>query len=87
MKYRSVYHSWIFDEVKDGRNIYALDKKLKKIVLVNNLTVNQLVELMNSASAETTRYEFWREEAEETDVPEATEVITKIKKLEEDEND
>lgn len=65
MKYRSVYSFWLFDEIKSGKRVYALDKKLKKIVLVNDLTAEQLVAVMNSAEAEPTRYEFWYEESEE----------------------
>ena len=65
MKYKSVYSIWLFDEIKSGKRVYALDKKLKKIVLVNDLTAEQLVAVMNSAEAEPTRYEFWYEESEE----------------------
>lgn len=61
MKYRSVYSFWLFDEIKSGKRVYALDKKLKKIVLVNDLTAEQLVAVMNSSEAEPTRYEFWYE--------------------------
>lgn len=61
MKYKSVYSFWLFDEIKSGNRVYALDKKLKKIVLVNDLTAEQLVAVMNSAEAEPTRYEFWYE--------------------------
>lgn len=65
MKYKSVYSFWLFDEIKSGNRVYALDKKLKKIVLVNDLTAEQLVAVMNSSEAEPTRYEFWYEESEE----------------------
>lgn len=64
MKYKSVYSFWLFDEIKSGNRVYALDKKLKKIVLVNELTAEQLVAVMNSAEAEPTRYEFWYESEE-----------------------
>lgn len=66
MKYESVYSFWLFDAIKQGKRVYALDKKLKKIVLVNDLTAEQLVAVMNSAEAEPTRYEFWYEESEES---------------------
>lgn len=64
MKYKSVYSFWLFDEIKSGKRVYALDKKLKKIVLVNDLTAEQLVAVMNSDQEEPTRYEFWYESEE-----------------------
>ena len=70
MKYKSVYNCWLFDEVKNGNMVYALDRKFKKVVLVNDLTVDQLVAVMHSADEEPTRYEFWYEETEETEVTE-----------------
>ena len=65
MKYKSVYSFWLFDDIKSGKRIYALDKKLKKIVLVNDLPAEQLVAVMNSDEAEPTRNEFWYEESQE----------------------
>lgn len=62
MNYKSVYSCWLFDEVKSGKKVYALDRKFKKVSLVNDLTVDQLVAVMNSADEEPTRYEFWYEE-------------------------
>ena len=64
MKFVGVYGYWLFDEIKDGKVVFALDRKLKKIVLVNDMTADQLVAVMNSAEAEPTRYEFWYEETE-----------------------
>lgn len=64
MKYRSVYSCWLFDEVRAGRVVYALDKKLKNIVPINGMTADGLAAMMHSAAAEPTRYEFWFEEDE-----------------------
>ena len=65
MKYISVYSCWLFDEIKDGKIVFALDRGLKKVSLVNDLTADMLVAVMNSAEAEPTRYEFWYEQKEE----------------------
>lgn len=62
MNYNSVYAYWLFEEVKSGKKVYALDRKFKKVSLVNDLTVDQLLAVMNSAEAEPSRYEFWYEE-------------------------
>lgn len=65
MKYKSVSSYWLFDEIKNGKIVFALDRGLKKVSLVNDLTADILVAVMNSAEAEPTRYEFWYEETEE----------------------
>lgn len=76
MKFINAYSHWLFEDVKNGKVVYALDRKLKKIVVVNELTVDRLVAVMNSAEAEPNRYEFWYEEAEESDVTEETKINT-----------
>lgn len=83
MKFKEISSYWLFDEVKSGKRIYALDRKLRKISVVNDLSVDLLVAVMNSADEECSRYEFWYEEAEETDV---TEEPKTTKELEEDED-
>ena len=70
MKYSNVYNCWLFDEIKNGKKVYALDRKLRKVVLVNELTADQLVAVMHSADEETTRYEFWTEEEEKENAEE-----------------
>lgn len=65
MKYISVSSYWLFDEIKNGKIVFALDRGLKKVSLVNDLTADMLVAVMNSADKEPTRYEFWYEVTEE----------------------
>ena len=64
MIYKKAYSSWLYDEIKHGKKIFCLDRKFLRVVLVNDLTVDQLVALINSDEEEATRYEFWYEEAE-----------------------
>jgi hypothetical protein len=64
MKYVSVYSYWLFEEIKKGKKVYALDRRLKKVSLVNDLTADQLIAVMHSAEEESDRYEFWYEEEE-----------------------
>ena len=80
MKFISVYYCWLFDEVKKGKKIYALDRRLNTVYSVNNRTVDELVAIMNSAEEEPSRYEFWYEEK----VTEETEKVTE--ETEENEN-
>ena len=62
MIYKRAYSEWLFEEIKKGKKIYVLDKKFVNVVIVNELTVDQLVALMRSDVEEETRYEFWYEE-------------------------
>ena len=87
MKYINVYSCWLFDEVKKGKKVYALDRKLKKIVLINELTIDQLVAVMNSDDEESTRYEFWYEEKVTEETEKVTEETENTKVLEENEDD
>jgi hypothetical protein len=84
MEYIEVYSFRLFDRIMSGNKIYCLDRKLKKVFTVNELTADRLVALIKSAEEELNRYEFWYEEAEESDVAKATEVT---KETEEDEDD
>ena len=64
MKFVSIYSFMVFDEIKNGKAVYALDRKLRRVVLVNNITIEELVAVINSDKEESTRYEFWYEETE-----------------------
>ena len=65
MIFNAIFPCYLFDEVKSGKLVYALDKKTRKVSLVNDLIVEQLVAVMNSAKEEPTRYEFWYEKEKE----------------------
>ena len=65
MKFKKVYPCWIFDEIRAGRKIIALNKKLRNVILVNELTVDKAIELQAAAEANPEQYEFWYEKEEE----------------------
>ena len=65
MKYKNVSSYWVFDEVKSGKEIYVLDKRINEVHLINSMPVAQLVAIMHSAEQESSRYAFWYEETEE----------------------
>ena len=74
MIYRDIYSWWLFDEIKTGKTVYALDRRLNVVYSVNSRTVDELVAIMKSADEEPHRYVFWCEETEETEkVTEETE--------------
>lgn len=60
MKYVSVYPWWVIDEIKKGRKVYVLDRKLKTVHLVNVAPVQDVTRA--TESEEKGRFEFWYEE-------------------------
>ena len=76
MKYRKFYSVCVIDEILDGHTVYVLDRQTKTVEVINDMTVNKMMEVLNSAKADTTdRYEFWCEVkvTQETEVTEETE--------------
>ena len=65
MKYRTFYAYWVMDEVKSGNVVYALDRELKQVFIINEMTVDSATAVLNGAEADSKRYEFWVEETEE----------------------
>ncbi len=64
MKYTTVYHFLVLDEIKCGKTIYALDRYLREIIFINSLTVDKVIAVLNSADEDPNRYEFWYDETE-----------------------
>ena len=64
MLYRSVFPCWVIDEIRKGKKVYVLDRKLKKVYTVNEATVETVVRLIESTDKNLGRYDFWYEEEE-----------------------
>jgi hypothetical protein len=64
MKYRDFFAYWVMDEVKNGNTVYVLDRQTKTVEVVNEMTVDKAMAVINSAEADAKRYEFWCEEEE-----------------------
>ena len=62
MMYSTVSPWWVIDEIRQGRTVYVLDRKLKKVFTVNEASVQDVVTV--TESKENNRYEFWYEEEE-----------------------
>ena len=69
MVYKSIYPCWVIDEIRKGKRIFVLDRKMKSISYVNDASVEDVVRAIDSAEAENGRYDFWYEddESEEDD--------------------
>ena len=67
MKYRSIYACWVVSELREGKAVYALDRKLKQVFTVNEMNVDTAIAMINDAEEHRDRYEFWAEETEENE--------------------
>lgn len=67
MEYIEIYSFRLFDRIMSGNKVYCLDRELKTVFAVNELTADRLVAVMKSAEEESTRYEFWYEVTEEAE--------------------
>ena len=67
MKYNSIYAYWVMDEIKNDKSVYVLDRKTKTVAVVNEMTVDRAIAVLNSAEEDSKRYEFWCEETEENE--------------------
>ena len=67
MKYRDFYAFWAIDEVKKGNTVYVLDRQTKTVEVLNEMTVDKAMAVINSAEEDSKRYEFWVEETEENE--------------------
>lgn len=73
MKFRKVYPWNVIDEVRGGKVVFVLDKKLKKIAAVNTVQLQDVIRV--TESEEENRYDFWYEEAEELKTEETEEEV------------
>ena len=73
MKYRKFYAFWAIEEIEDGHTVYVLDRQAKKVEVLNEKTVDKAMAVINSAKADSDRYEFWCEVTEVTQETEETE--------------
>lgn len=63
MKYKTIYHFMVMDEVEKGETVYCLDRLEKEVLIVNDLTFDYALRLLRDAK-DNDRYEFWVEVTE-----------------------
>lgn len=61
MKYNNVYPFFVFDEIKKGKTVYVLDRKMKTVLIVNDMTVEDALLTLKEAEEDIGRFEFWVE--------------------------
>jgi hypothetical protein len=64
MEFKSIYRWNVIDEIAKGKKVYALDRLVLEVFLVNELSVEEAVAM--TESKEEKRFEFWYVETEET---------------------
>lgn len=62
MNYKTIYLFEILNAVKEGKQVYVLDRKIKIIHNANTMPVNKLALILSDE--EKSRYEAWSEERE-----------------------
>lgn len=62
MNYKTVYPCWVIDEIRKGKKVYVLDRKMRKVSYVNDASVQDVVRV--TEDEEKGRYDFWYEEEE-----------------------
>lgn len=63
-KYEKIYSFNITDKIKEGKDVYLLDRFLKRVFAVKDITLKTY---MNVLSDRENRYEAWIEESENED--------------------
>jgi hypothetical protein len=66
MSYKSVYRFLVFDEIKRGETVYCLDKEMKTVHNINDMSVEAAIALLNIADVDSVRFEFWEDVKEES---------------------
>lgn len=67
-KYKSVYYFLVIDEIMSGKAVFALDRQNFTTIHINEMSVDEMVELINNAKKdESERYVFWTKETEENE--------------------
>jgi hypothetical protein len=61
MSYKSVYRFLVLDEIKRGKTVYCLDRELKVVHTVNDMSVEAAMALLNIADEDSVRFEFWED--------------------------
>ncbi len=64
-KYNSIYSFYVIDQIKEGKTVYYLDRKLHDCGVVNKTTVEDLTTILKQCEEEPSRFDFWIEEETE----------------------
>ena len=64
MVYKIIYSFEVYGKIKEGKNVYYLDREDQYTALLNEYAVKDFISIMNHADEckNENRYEFWIEE-------------------------
>ena len=62
MKYTTIYSWNMLEEIKKGATVYALDKKEKEVICINEVLVDYALRLLAEAEKDCDRFVFWKED-------------------------
>ena len=67
MTYKTIFYFEAYGKVKEGKNVYCLDRQDKTVEHLNEMWVGDFVSILKRAEEHKNenRYEFWVEEAKE----------------------
>lgn len=60
--YKEVHRFLVFDEIKKGKTVYCLDRQMKDVITINNVSVANALRIIKEAEEEPQRFEFWEED-------------------------
>lgn len=63
-KYETIYPFEVINKLKEGKEVFVLDRNLKEVRSVGAMSVGAFVTIQNAQNAEE-RFEFWIEEEQE----------------------
>lgn len=61
MKYITVYHFSVMDEVKQGNTVFLLDKRAKRVEIFNDIAFETALNILAEARVNDDRFVFWKE--------------------------
>lgn len=64
MKYTTIYAWSVFDEMKKGAVVYALDKMEKEVIYLNDVSCDFAMRTIVAAEKDIDRVVFWKEETD-----------------------
>ena len=61
MKFKTVYHFSVMDEIEEGKTVYFLDKETQWVGMLNDVPCEAAVKLIRKAKEDDDSVIFWKE--------------------------
>ena len=61
MKFKTVYHFSVMDEIEEGKTVYCLDRKNRLVLTINYMPLEDVLRVIRDAKDDDERFEFWKE--------------------------